>query len=134
MLIFDSDVKQFVTTILIILLAFQSFYPLAIYTYYYANKTYIATVLCENRYKPQLHCDGKCFLAKKLKKAEEEGNKDKAAVTTVEAFVYIATPAFREADIHYTDYARNYPAHQPDHYTFEYYSPCFHPPCSALVS
>jgi hypothetical protein len=30
------------------------------------NQTYIAKNICENRYKPQLNCNGKCILAKKL--------------------------------------------------------------------
>ena len=42
------------------------------------NQKYIAQTLCENRDKPQLHCDGKCYLAKKIKQAEEkEKKKDK---------------------------------------------------------
>ncbi|WP_439555625.1 hypothetical protein [Dyadobacter sp.] len=42
--------------------------------YYQINKEYITRVLCENRDKPQLHCDGHCFLAKKLK--AQEAKKD----------------------------------------------------------
>lgn len=40
--------------------------------YYQINKEYITRVLCENRDKPQLHCDGHCYLAKKLKAQEEK--------------------------------------------------------------
>jgi hypothetical protein len=39
------------------------------------NQSYIAEYLCVNRDKPLLHCDGKCFLAKKLKEAEEKEKK-----------------------------------------------------------
>jgi len=35
---------------------------------YHLNRHYIATHLCENRNKPQLHCEGKCFLKKQLEK------------------------------------------------------------------
>ncbi len=35
---------------------------------YIVNYDYIANVLCENKEKPQLHCDGKCYLAKQLAK------------------------------------------------------------------
>jgi len=35
------------------------------------NKRYIAENLCENRAKPELKCNGKCFLKKKLKKTED---------------------------------------------------------------
>lgn len=40
--------------------------PLAPYVYYAANKTYIAEELCENKDKPQLKCDGKCYLRAQL--------------------------------------------------------------------
>jgi len=35
---------------------------------YYANYEYVATVLCENRDKPALACNGKCYLEKEMKK------------------------------------------------------------------
>lgn len=44
--------------------------------YYNANKAYIARVLCENRNRPQLHCDGKCYLAKKLKAQQDRQDKE----------------------------------------------------------
>ena len=44
--------------------------------YYHANKDYIARVLCENRDRPQLHCDGQCFLAKKLKATQDKQDKE----------------------------------------------------------
>lgn len=34
---------------------------------YQVNKDYIASVLCENRNKPELACNGKCYLAKEVK-------------------------------------------------------------------
>ncbi|MDQ1090421.1 hypothetical protein [Siphonobacter sp. SORGH_AS_1065] len=37
---------------------------------------YIASELCVNRDKPQLHCDGKCYLAKKLKAAQDSEEKE----------------------------------------------------------
>lgn len=43
--------------------------------YYQVNKSSIAKELCINRNRPQLHCDGKCFLAKKLKAADEREQK-----------------------------------------------------------
>jgi hypothetical protein len=34
---------------------------------YQLNKDYIARVLCINRNKPEMKCEGKCYLCKKLK-------------------------------------------------------------------
>lgn len=44
--------------------------PLA-YLDYQLNKTYIATKLCENRYVPQMKCEGNCILMKKIQEAND---------------------------------------------------------------
>ncbi len=50
--------------------------PFMPYIGYQINKAYIARVLCVNRDKPQLHCDGKCYLDKQLKKANDLPDRD----------------------------------------------------------
>ena len=42
---------------------------------YKIDQKRIAKVLCENKFKPALKCNGKCYLAKKLKKLQEEAVK-----------------------------------------------------------
>jgi hypothetical protein len=39
---------------------------------YELNKDYIATALCENKAKPVMQCNGKCYLAKKIKQEEKK--------------------------------------------------------------
>jgi hypothetical protein len=39
--------------------------------WYLTNKEYVAKNLCENKKKPQLKCNGKCHLAKRLQELEE---------------------------------------------------------------
>jgi hypothetical protein len=60
--------------LLAILLAFsilsQNLMNVAIGVYYHVNKEYISKQLCENRNNPQIHCNGHCYLAKQLEKAE----------------------------------------------------------------
>ncbi len=51
-------------------MGYQFLFKAGIMAYYYANKTYIAQVLCINRSNPEAHCDGKCYLKSKLAKAE----------------------------------------------------------------
>ncbi|WP_418499385.1 hypothetical protein [Flagellimonas sp.] len=43
---------------------------------YVANYDYIAKVLCENKDRPQLHCNGKCYLAKQLQKQQKDQDKN----------------------------------------------------------
>jgi hypothetical protein len=45
-------------------------------TSYHFNKNYIASVLCTNRDKPALHCEGKCFLDIKLKELEQKSKQE----------------------------------------------------------
>jgi hypothetical protein len=45
---------------------------LFVYAGFELNQKYIATELCVNRDKPQLHCNGKCYLMRKLKQAEQK--------------------------------------------------------------
>lgn len=39
------------------------------------NRSYIAQELCVNRNKPQLHCNGNCYLMRKLRQAQEKEQK-----------------------------------------------------------
>ena len=68
--------------ILLAAIMLRTLSPWGTVAYYQINKTYIARVLCENRDKPLLNCNGKCFLAKKLK--EQQDKKDKETTERVE--------------------------------------------------
>ena len=52
----------------------QSFSKVFIVLNYQANKNYIAEFLCVNKKKPQMHCQGHCYLKKQLQKAEQPEN------------------------------------------------------------
>lgn len=39
------------------------------------NESYIAKELCVNKDKPQMHCNGQCYLMKKLKQAQDKEQK-----------------------------------------------------------
>lgn len=64
--------RQAAAYILVLLICVQSFYQAGLVSWFYANQSAIAIAHCVNLNKPQLHCNGKCFLAKKLKDAEKE--------------------------------------------------------------
>lgn len=68
--------QKIVLHILLLATLLPSISPWGTIMYYNANKAYIARVLCENRDKPQLHCDGKCYLAKKLKAQQDRQDKE----------------------------------------------------------
>lgn len=63
--------KQLISLLVLVMLL-KPLWPLAEYA---LNYDYIVENLCENRDKPILNCNGKCFLAKQL--AKESGDKEK---------------------------------------------------------
>lgn len=59
---------------------------------YYANYDYIATVLCENKDKPYLECNGKCYLEKQLNKVEHNNHDHKSTVPQINLADYPISP------------------------------------------
>lgn len=49
--------------------------PIAPFVEYAINYDYISKVLCINKDKPEMHCNGKCQLMKKLEQQKEEDKK-----------------------------------------------------------
>ena len=64
--------KRVVVPILLISILINSLGHTLLFANYLLNKNFYATVLCENKEKPQLHCEGKCHLKKELKQQEEQ--------------------------------------------------------------
>ncbi len=62
--------------LLLFAILLPSISPWGTIAYYNLNRDYIARVLCENRARPELHCDGQCYLAKKLKAQQDRQDKD----------------------------------------------------------
>ncbi len=58
--------------ILIIFSSIMLFKPLWPVVDYVSNYEYIITVLCENKDKPELECNGKCYLTKQLAKEAQD--------------------------------------------------------------
>ncbi len=51
---------------------------------YFLNYDYIVNVLCINRDKPEMHCDGKCYLKKEFSENNELNNPTKKALVNYE--------------------------------------------------
>lgn len=59
---------------------------------YYANYDYIANVLCENRDKPYLECNGKCYLEKQIAKINHNNHEHKSTVPQINFDDYPVSP------------------------------------------
>ena len=64
--------NKYIAIILLLLISVKSLIVPAVYFDFELRKDYIIKNLCENRFKPQLKCNGACYLAKKLNKLAED--------------------------------------------------------------
>ena len=62
--------KKIISIVLILSLGFQCMATLGLITIYQLNKAYISSELCENKSRPEMHCEGKCVLKKSIAHAE----------------------------------------------------------------
>lgn len=70
--------KRVIAFTLLALISIKTLLVPVVYLDFELRKEYIVKNLCENRFKPQLHCDGKCYLAKTLNKIAEEKAQNEA--------------------------------------------------------
>lgn len=76
------NMKAFGGLLLAFIIFFSSMSRGVVVADYLLNKDYIAKVLCVNREKPEMKCNGKCHLAKQLKKQDAaEGQTEKSGKT-----------------------------------------------------
>ena len=64
--------KKILAFILILAVMSQLLNKLLTYAAFKLQEDYIASVLCENKDKPEMHCNGHCQLTKKLQEDEKE--------------------------------------------------------------
>lgn len=88
----------------------------------------ITQKLCVNKNKPQLHCNGKCYLSKQLKKAAE--NEKKQSQSLLEKDEMISTHP-EEIDFIYISYYTlvGLPVPYAEHPTSSFLLSLDRPPC-----
>ena len=64
--------KTILAHILILTSLAANFSQVFVYAGFEMNENYIVSKLCVNRDKPEMHCNGKCYLMRKLKQAEQK--------------------------------------------------------------
>lgn len=67
--------KKIIGLSLLITLAIKLFMAPLIFADYELRKDFITRNYCINKNRPEMNCDGKCYLAKQLEKAEQEDQK-----------------------------------------------------------
>lgn len=84
--------RSFIAYILLAAIMLPTLSPWGTIAYFKLNREYIAKVLCENRKRPDLHCDGKCYLAKKLKQQQEKQDKETSQKVQNTPVIQLFTP------------------------------------------
>jgi hypothetical protein len=106
----------------------QTFSQVVIVGEYFAQKDYIARNLCENRDKPQMHCNGKCCLKKKLAKdAKEQAPAQRNQKSEQVVNLFFADADFNIAP-HFLAEVVNRFFTTNDLRTYSYQGTIFHPP------
>lgn len=99
------------------------------------NQDFIAEVLCINKEKPMSTCNGKCYLSKQLKKAEEQ--EEKQAPTSkkerLEVVYYYAKSAFDFPINNDCLVGKLNPAYDDEFYPSSFISDIFRPPKLNLI-
>ena len=67
--------KPFIAYLLAALVLLQTFSRELLVANFTLNQAAITARYCVNKARPSLHCDGKCYFAKQLKKQEERESK-----------------------------------------------------------
>lgn len=70
------QIRRITILLLIVAVLSANFAQLFVYAGFAANQKYITSTLCVNRGKPWLHCNGQCYLMKKMKQADEKERSD----------------------------------------------------------
>lgn len=63
--------KSIASSFLLVLFFSYTFNGILTYADYFANKSFIADVLCVNKDNKEMHCEGHCYLEKQLEKENE---------------------------------------------------------------
>lgn len=125
--------KRIISAIFLLIFICQTFDKNFISLNFYANQNYIARNFCENRNKPQMHCNGKCQLQKKL---NQEASKDKQnperrndnsneVISSKTFFATLNLPLIIIIKKQYTNTSTGTPVDQPLQF--------FHPPESFFI-
>ena len=89
--------KKTTCLILLSVFCFSLLKPILPYFEYVLDYDYIATILCINNEKPELKCNGKCYLKDQLSKVNNSGEKDNQSRPKIEfkKFVFNEYNSFR---------------------------------------
>ncbi|MEX6686923.1 hypothetical protein QTN47_05430 [Danxiaibacter flavus] len=112
---------------LLSLMIIQSLMMLGMCLLYSYSKDAVIEKYCVNKNKPSMHCNGKCYLFKKMRQAEEKGGASEENASSFFFFVFVKPEMYirlsRPTNINTKPLLYNQPLYQ-----FIWSKDFFHPP------
>jgi hypothetical protein len=129
--------KAFFIGFLSLLVVAKMIYGFVWHMHFYANQKAIIAQECINKNRPKMNCNGTCYLAKQLKKAEIELEKKKgdqerslSGMKWLESEVFLSfTSSSYSIFAPSTCSKANLCVPYVNCYHFRYFAAIFHPPC-----
>lgn len=120
---------RFLAFFLVGLLLLQTFSRELLVLDYQVHKERITELFCVNKDKPTLHCNGKCHLAKQLRKSSDSESKAPADGFMKVKYDVVVPVAFRlQAPVGVQPSALRFAQQVPPRYAFAAVQRIFHPP------
>jgi len=116
-------ISIFITLLYFLLYFYRSALP---YIEYKINQKYIEENLCENEDKPWMHCHGKCYLKKQIKKAEKHKKKQNPLMISDNNFLFFVEKIISEKPFYISDLSLS--LKYINNYSFLYIKRIFKPP------
>ncbi|WP_232735209.1 hypothetical protein [Flavobacterium sp. 5] len=114
--------------IIVLMMLIKPIFPVVEYI---VNYDYISKVLCENKAKPMMHCNGKCHLMKELAKASDAENpksSDKKGTTQLTEVLFFEEIKSFKINTIYSSNTKKNNQHYSDLYFYLNSDPVFRPP------
>ncbi len=120
--------KQMLCVILVAVVLLQSLGKTIVLANYEINKEYISKVLCVNKSKPKMHCNGKCHLKKELKKAEKREQSSSATIEKMEIQLFSTSSDIFQLSTTFILVNSNMLFNYSNHLSDKHLTSIFHPP------
>jgi hypothetical protein len=101
---------------------------------FYKNQKRIAEEYCVNKSNPQMHCNGKCYLAKELKILSENETSNSSNNQNTNINFKIEPFTFQTVDVNYLSFSpvkKEFSFYRDDSLTTAFIAGIFRPPCVA---
>ena len=88
--------KKLISLVLLFSLSGQYFVKTGFVSWFEINQAAIINAFCINKEKPELECDGKCYLKKELKSVEKDQESAGKSTVNAEQHIFLQPDSIRQ--------------------------------------